>query len=249
MNNIQKNNNLDDNFNYTLNAKSYNNTYNNYLENENKDLYKKQMYNNINYNNNSNLDYLNYYIDEQLSYKQKGHTIFKNGILKGIIKIYSEIEKLANKIQQILKKKITFNLIYKAIELGDNANTFHLLCDNLEMSLVIIETTKGIRFGGFTTKSWKGDCINKKDNNAFVFSIDKNKIFDVIFDKDAIGCYPTFGPVFLGCQIRIYNNFFKEGGTTFEKQVTYQTEYDYELNNGERNFIVKDLEVYSINFN
>ena len=205
------------------------------------------MNKNINYNNKSNLDNLNNYNDEQLSYKQNGHTIFKNGILKGIIKTYSEIEKIVNKIQQIVQKKITFNLIYKAIEMGDEANTFHLLCDNVEMSLVIIETTKGIRFGGFTTKSWEGDCIDKKDNNAFVFSIDKNKIFDVIFDKDAIGCYPTFGPVFLGCQIRIYNNFFKEGGTTFEKQVTYQTEYDYELNNGERNFIVKDLEVYSIN--
>ena len=112
MNNIQKNNNLDDNFNYTLNAKSYNNTYNNYFWNGNKDLYQKQMNKNINYNNKSNLDNLNNYNDEQLSYKQNGHTIFKNGILKGIIKTYSEIEKIVNKIQQIVQKKITFNLIY-----------------------------------------------------------------------------------------------------------------------------------------
>ena len=88
--------------------------------------------------------------------------------------------------------------------------------------------------------------MEKKDYYAFVFSIDKNKIFDVISDEYAIGCYPNYGPVFLGCQIRIYDNFFKKGGTTFEKQVSYQTEYDYELNNGEKTFIVKDLEVYSI---
>ena len=114
------------------------------------------------------------------------------------------------------------------------------------MSLVIIETIKGIRFGGFTTESWKGYCLKKYDINAFVFSIDKDMIYDVIFNEPAIGCYPNFGPIFFGCQIRIFDNFFKKGGTTCLKSLNYKTNYDYELNNGERSFIVKDIEVYSI---
>ena len=76
------------------------------------------------------------------------------------------------------------------------------------MSLVLIETQKGIRVGGFTKKRWKGNCLQKIDNDAFVFSIDKNKTYDVITNENAIGCYPKFGPVFFGCQIRIYDNFF-----------------------------------------
>ena len=72
------------------------------------------------------------------------------------------------------------------------------------MTLVLVETTKGRRFGGFTTKSWDGNCVKKVDNNAFVFSIDKNKCYDVIKNEFAVGGYPKFGPVFFGCQIRIY---------------------------------------------
>jgi hypothetical protein len=114
------------------------------------------------------------------------------------------------------------------------------------MSLVIIETVKGIRFGGFTMRSWEGNCVQKVDNNAFVFSIDKKKIYEVITNEPAMGCYPKFGPVFFGCQIRIYDNFFKKISTTCHRRLNYKTSQDYELNNGEQSFYVKDIEVYSI---
>jgi hypothetical protein len=72
------------------------------------------------------------------------------------------------------------------------------------------------------------------------------KIYNVIPGEDAIGCYPNFGPVFLGCQIRIYNEFFKNGGTTFEKGLNFDTQEDYELTGGLKKFGVKDIEVYSV---
>ena len=78
------------------------------------------------------------------------------------------------------------------------------------MSLVLIETNKGDRFGRFTLKSWEGNSVQKIDNDAFVFSIDKNKIYDIITNEQAIGCYPKFGLVFFGCQIKIYDNFFEK---------------------------------------
>ena len=53
--------------------------------------------------------------------------------------------------------------------------------------------------------------------------------YKVIPKKDAIGCYPDYGAVFLGCQIRIFDNAFKNGGSTFTKGVTYLTNEDYEL--------------------
>jgi len=114
------------------------------------------------------------------------------------------------------------------------------------MSLVLIETDKGARFGGFTTKTWEGRCEKKIDNDAFVFNINTNKMFDVILNEPAIGCYPKFGPVFFGCQIRIYNDFFTKGGTTCFRGLNYKTTKDFELNNGEQTFIVKDIEVYEI---
>ena len=123
---------------------------------------------------------------------------------------------------------------------------FHQKCDRAESSLVLVETDKGKRFGGYTSTNWRGDCIDKKDEKAFVFSLDKMETYDIIEGEDAIGCYPKFGPIFMGCQIRIYDNAFKQGGTTYEKGTNYETEEDYELTGGDRTFGVKEIEVYEV---
>ena len=138
------------------------------------------------------------------------------------------------------------NLLYKATIDSDKASVFHNKCDSAENSLVLIKSTNGKRFGGFTTCSWEGNSIEKKDDNAFVFSLDKMKIYDIIQGEDAIGCYPKYGPVFLGCQIRIYDEFFTKGGTTFEKGLNYDTQEDFELTGGLKKFDIKEIEVYGI---
>ena len=188
----------------------------------------------------------NYNNIEALFLTQNGRIIFRNGLLRDIIHKYSEIDKVVSKIQSKFGKGAKFILIYKALELGDKAQTFHEKCDNINMSLVLIETDKGVRFGGFTTRSWKGNCLKKFDNKAFVFNLDNNTIFDIIEFEPAISSYPEFGPVFLGCQIKIFDNFFSQGGTTCLGGLNYRTTKDYELNNGQQKYLVKDLEVYRI---
>ena len=160
----------------------------------------------------------------------------------------NEIELIARKINKINKvnKKIILNFLYKATVDSDKAQAFHEKCDEAKSTLVLVETDKGKRFGGFTSCSWEGDCIDKKDENAFIFSLDKMKIYENIPGEDAIGCYPEYGPVFLGCQIRIYDNAFSKGGTTFEKGLNYNTEEDYELTGGDRIFNIKEIEVYEV---
>ena len=167
-------------------------------------------------------------------------------IIKGdIIQTTTELEFLTRKICQN-HNKITLNLLYKATIDSDKASVFHNKCDSAENSLVLIKSTNGKRFGGFTTCSWEGNSIEKKDDNAFVFSLDKMKIYDIIQGEDAIGCYPKYGPVFLGCQIRIYDEFFTKGGTTFEKGLNYDTQEDFELTGGLKKFDIKEIEVYGI---
>ena len=141
---------------------------------------------------------------------------------------------------------MTLNLLFKATADSDKAAAFHQKCDKAQSTIVLIETDKGKRFGGFTTKSWEGECIEKKDENAFVFSLDKMMTYDNIPGEVAIGCYPKFGPIFMGCQIRIYDNAFTKGGTTFEKGMNYNTEEDYELTGGDRVLNVKEIEVYEV---
>ena len=162
-----------------------------------------------------------------------------------IIHNTDELELLTRKINKT-SQKLTLNLLYKATADTDKAEAFHAKCDDAKSTLVLVETDRGKRFGGFTTCSWDGDCIDKKDENAFVFSLDKMEIYENIPGEDAIGCYPKFGPIFLGCQIRIYDNAFTKGGTTFEKGLNFNTEEDYELTGGERVFNVREIEVYEV---
>ena len=178
----------------------------------------------------------------QLLFEDKAQQISVKG---DIIHSTEELELITRKINKA-NKKITLNLLYKATVDSDKATAFHDKCDHAQSSLVLVETDKGKRFGGFTTCSWAGDCEEKKDEDAFVFSLDKMMIYENIPNEDAIGCYPKFGPIFLGCQIRIYDNAFSKGGTTFEKGLNYYTEEDYELTGGERCFNVKEIEVYEV---
>ena len=162
-----------------------------------------------------------------------------------IIKTTAELEFLTRKICQNYKK-VKLNLLYKATLDSDKAAVFHNKCDLANNSLVLVQSGNDKRFGGYTTCSWRGNSIEKKDDNAFVFSLDKMEIYDIIPGEDAIGCYPKYGPVFLGCQIRIYDEFFTKGGTTFEKGLNYNTQEDYELTGGLKVFDVKEIEVYGI---
>ena len=171
---------------------------------------------------------------------------FKCGIISNILKNENEIFNVSERIHSYLKKNFKYNLIFFSKVDGDKATTFHKKCDKAKRSLVLIMDNNGNRFGGFTMRDWAGNCIQKKDEKAFIFSLDKNKIYGVLPDQVAIGCYPTFGPIFFGCQIRVYDNFFKKGGSTYLKGLNYATEEDYELTNGNQAFGIKELEVYEI---
>ena len=168
-----------------------------------------------------------------------------NMINSEIITNSAEEDMLLNKIERN-GKKLQFNLLYKATIDSDQASIFHKKCDKAKNTLVLVETIEGKRFGGFTTESWEGDCIEKNDKDAFIFSLDKLQIYSNIPGQKAIGCYPKFGPVFMGCQIKINDNFFVKGGTTFRKNANFATNNDYELTGGLKFFSVKDIEVFEV---
>ena len=211
------------------------------------------------------IDELKLFIDEQIRKQRKDESTFQQSlekqdlekdilstqdmrleIVKGdIIQNPQELELLTRRIDNN-NSRIILDLLYKASIDSDKAEVFHKKCDFANSTLVLVRSGNGKRFGGYTTCSWKGNSIEKKDSNAFIFSLDKMKIYDVIPGEDAIGCYPKYGPIFLGCQIRIYDDFFTNGGTTFEKGLNYKTEEDYELTGGLNKFDVKDIEVYSV---
>ena len=214
------------------------------IRKENNDLKLKmqELINNNNRDKALNQSLLN--SKNSIQSSQKGNLLIVKGEL---IENDEELELIVNRIYMPYGT-IKFNLIYKASADSDSSNAFHNKCDSAKSTIVLIKSGNGKRFGGFTSCDWSGNSIFKKDDSAFIFSLDNMKVYDIIPGEDAIGCFPNYGPVFLGCQIRINDNAFTNGGSTYLKGVTYNTEKDYELTGGFKEFAVKEIEVYSLNF-
>ena len=133
---------------------------------------------------------------------------------------------------------------------------FYRNCDEKENVWVLIRTDKDVRFGGFTSEGFDSESGRKKDDKTFIFSLDRKKIFDIKKGKKAISCSPYYGPCFVGAgngsgayNISIEGDIFENQQHTGEKNDnSYKITYNYELNNGEKLFKVKHLEVFQIIF-
>ena len=168
------------------------------------------------------------------------------GIEKNIIKHPGELDEISSRIQRTLNKKnIKYKIIFRSNIDGDCASTFHEKCDKIRNTLILIKASGNKRFGGFTTETWDGNDINKKDEKSFIFSIDKMKIYDIIPGQNAINCNPDLGPVFLS-QIKLLDKFFTQGGTTSTKGKNYKTLEDFEITDGAEKIKIKEIEVYKI---
>ena len=201
------------------------------------------------YKNSNNLNIENKRLNQELNILKSQRNLINNDeIVKGeIMENEDDLQFLIQKICIESNKKIYLNLLYKASVDSDKASSFHNKCDRANNSLVLIKSGNGKRFGGYTSCSWDGN-LNKKDEKAFIFSLDKKQIYDIIPGKDAIGCDPQYGPIFSGYQILIFDEARTKGGVTCEKGLCYDTKEDYELTGGLSQFRVKEIEVYSIEY-
>jgi hypothetical protein len=102
-----------------------------------------------------------------------------------------------------VKKKMKKNIkkikkLYQATKDGGSPTIFHSKCDNIKNTIVFIKSEDNRRFGGFASEYWesKKDPKFKEDKNAFLFSLDKQKMYDCINEDNAIYCGINFGPSF-----------------------------------------------------
>ena len=146
--------------------------------------------------------------------------------------IHLAIKSRLNKEVKELKK------LYQATIDGDGPINFHSRCDNIPNTLVIIKSAGNRRFGGFTSipQSSSGGEY-KDDSNAFLFSLDKKKIYSYKKDGKAIYNYKDYGPTF-GCGHSIYigPNCIQD-----KKLYTYESNSGCSYNfNGDNNALSED---------
>ena len=159
-----------------------------------------------------------------------------------------------------MTKHITYKLLYRATRDGNSSESFHQKCDNIKETLTIIKTTKDLIFGGYTEKTWeKSNGLNKKDENGigFCFSVDLKKIYNNTNEATStIRCYSDKGPDFYGVDIYMFDIYFPIDTHSFSNKGYNKScksfgnfERDYEINNGESKFLMKELEVFQIIYN
>jgi len=148
-------------------------------------------------------------------------------ITKSEIMKISDKDMLSKEIENKMNKKIKeIQKLYQATKDGGEPINFHLKCDNIPNTLVLIKSEDNRRFGGFTSIPWKSveGYVYKQDseNKTFVFSLDNKKIYYLKY-KDAVCHNKDKGPCFGGGHdIGIDRNPLVEN-TLY----TYQFSYDY----------------------
>ena len=176
------------------------------------------------------------------------------------------IKKDLDFLKSIFSKKynindVYFNLIYRATRDGEKVSDFHKICDNIPRTLVIIKTIKGVKIGGYTEQTWLKEKKEKnekedykKDNNAFIVSLDKFQIYNIKPGENAIWCHPLYGPCFYGK--KSFSIYIKDYLLT-EPLITNKLidnnyngiKYDYELFNGVQKTYAQDIEVFQVIMN
>ena len=150
-----------------------------------------------------------------------------------IIENANEFNIIISAIKSRINKEIKdFKKIYQASIDGGNVIDFHSKCDNIPNTLTVIKSKGNRRFGGFTTQTWDSSDKWKDDKNAFLFSLDKQKIYKYKNDGNAIRCCKDYILAFgHACDIFIHS----------EKKIStgesYFATYEY---NGDKNALAED---------
>ena len=120
------------------------------------------------------------------------------------------------------------------------------------MTISVIKTTSGYKFGGYAEKAWKseGSWITD-DENAFVFSLNHMKIYNAVKGKCKYFFGKSYGPNFYSFWPQ-QDMFATSGNSVLGKNTANQYfsgfNSDYELNGGVKDFKTQELEVFQLMF-
>ncbi len=161
------------------------------------------------------------------------------------------IEKALKNNVNLLKNKIFKpKLLYRATRDGDSSKAFHFKCDKIKGTLTLVKTKKAFIFGGYTNQIWEDSNYenNKADDDAFCFSVDLKKIYKSKKSSYSIKCNKDYGPIF-GSNFFLINDYCLINGGKMDEELNKNYEGQEkvnEMNNGETNFGIIELEVFDI---
>ena len=137
-------------------------------------------------------------------------------------------KKFITEFINMIKPNSKLKLIYRASIDGQMGKDFHSKCDNISPTIVFYKNDIGNKFGGYTQSNWNLTTYGA-DNNAFIFSINKEKYYKVnnnpnysIYSAEKRG--PNFDGLWVSEPFFKKSNFWENNGDhkCFPKASTYE---------------------------
>ena len=223
--------------------------YKNFTENKIKEL--EALIKKLSENVKSNFEFYNgeYNTSDEIVKLKEKKTQFKEKIDTNIMK-YNELYLIENGVKEKLKKNIKkFKLLFRASNDGFSASNFHSKCDGKSNTVTLVETLNGKRFGGFANNAWDQSSSYKTGSKGFIFSLDDKSIYYNKNSSYEIYCNSSYGPTFGGGHdFYICNNCNTSNSSYNNSDYSYNTIGKKNAMAGTYNFLVKDYEVYQLEF-
>jgi len=160
------------------------------------------------------------------------------------------------KIVEWLGRKPITTFLYCASRDGFGASAFHLKCDNKGATVVIIKSSNGFVFGGYSATSWDSMSGYRGNPSTFLFTltnphnIPPTRYSAKSNDNNSIFCHSTYGPTFgSGHDIYICNNSNVSGNNCssyFPGSYQDSTGRGQATFTGAFNFQTSEIEVFGI---
>ena len=183
--------------------------------------------------------------------------IEKKGIDSKIIDNINSLEMIINQLfnnyPNLKQKKVNFDLLYRATKDGDNKVNFHQKINNKKSTLSIIETTKGFKFGVYLEVPFNNLEKSVNDDKCFIFSLDLKKIYNGKKSKYHINDFSDNFFNLYNQPICIVDNCISNNSSYSCSKSNADASFcgfekDYELNNSEKYFTVKEMETFQVSF-
>merc|ERR1711920_524363 len=156
---------------------------------------------------------------------------------------FSEFSFLNKELEHVSKE--LGGLLFQASKDGSSSSNFHGRCDSKGATVVIVETTAGNVFGGYTDDSWSSSTSYQSSSLSFLFQLrptmkrynKKGGSGSATYHNSGYG--PTYGnghDLHISTNCLYYATSYTNGGYGYDLP-------NYELNGGERWFRVQDYAV------
>jgi len=164
---------------------------------------------------------------------------------------WSEISFINQELKQVSKS--LGETLFIASRDGQTSNDFHKACDGKGATVVIVLTTSGNIFGGYTDQSWSTAGSYASSTKSFLFRLRPSRRHYTIKkgkESNAIYRHSSYGPIFGGGHdLYIVSNAlsstssYTNGGHGYD----FPGYPNYQLNDGLKNFQVRDYVVIQAN--